>query len=57
MSTQKDFVKTALRLPPELHQAIHDARKGSERTFNAEILFRLRSTFQSLAQVSREARQ
>lgn len=57
MSTQKDFVKAALCLPPELHQAIHDARKGSERTFNAEILFRLRSTFQSLAQVSREVRQ
>ncbi|MFY3703218.1 hypothetical protein ACOTD8_06690 [Achromobacter dolens] len=57
MSTQKDFVKAALCLPPELHQAIHDARKGSERTFNAEILFGLRSTFQSLAQVSREVRQ
>lgn len=57
MSTQKDFVKTALRLPPELHQAIHDARKSSERTFNAEILFRLRSTFQSPSHIAQEARQ
>lgn len=45
MSTQKDFVKTALRLPPDLHAALHETAKDSERTFNAEILHRLRSTF------------
>ncbi|MNU79419.1 hypothetical protein D3C71_690330 [compost metagenome] len=56
MSTQKDFVKTALRLPQELHQAIHQASKGSERSFNAEILFRLRQTFQ-IPVAGQEARQ
>ncbi|ATA55198.1 hypothetical protein CKY39_19755 [Variovorax boronicumulans] len=45
MSTQKDFVKTALRLPPDLHASLHESAKESERTFNAEILHRLRSTF------------
>lgn len=45
MPTQKDFVKTALRLPPDLHSSLHESARGSERTFNAEILHRLRSTF------------
>lgn len=47
MSTQKDFVKTALRLPPDLHAALHESAAESERTFNAEILYRLRSTFKA----------
>lgn len=45
MAKQTDFVKTALRVPPDLHKALHDATKQSERTFNAEILHRLKSTF------------
>jgi len=44
MTTQKHFVKTALRLPPDLHSSLHETAKESERTFNAEILHRLRST-------------
>lgn len=47
MTTQKDFVKTALRVPPDLHRALHEAAVESERTFNAEILHRLRSTFKA----------
>lgn len=43
--SQKDFVKTALRLPPDLHAALHTAAHQAERGFNAEILHRLRSTF------------
>lgn len=45
MAKQTDFVKTALRVPPDLHRALHDATKTTERTFNAEILHRLKSTF------------
>ncbi|MCR8961182.1 Arc family DNA-binding protein [Variovorax sp. S2] len=47
MSSQKDFVKTALRLPPDLHASLHGSAKESERTFNAEILHRLRSSFKA----------
>ena len=46
-TTQKDFVKTALRLPPELHAAVHAAAKEKERTYNGEILHRLRESFKS----------
>ncbi len=35
---QSDFVKTALRLPPSLHAAVHAAAKRSGRSFNAELL-------------------
>jgi len=47
MNPQKHFVKTALRLPPELHSSLHESARESERTFNAEILHRLRSTYSS----------
>ena len=43
--SQKDYVKTALRLPPDLHAALHEAAAEGERTYNGEILARLRSTF------------
>lgn len=45
MIQQLHYVKTALRLPPTLHAALHQAAKLQERSFNAEILSRLRSTF------------
>lgn len=47
MTTQKDFVKTALRVPRDMHAALHDSAKEMDRTFNAEILYRLRSTFKT----------
>lgn len=43
--SQQDFVKTALRLPPDLHAALHTAAAEQDRTYNAEIVNRLRSTF------------
>ena len=43
--SQKDYVKTALRLPPDLHAALHEAAAEGERTYNGEIVSRLRSTF------------
>lgn len=36
--TQSDYIKTALRLPPELHAAVHESAKASGRTFNAEVI-------------------
>lgn len=44
--SQKDYVKTALRLPRDLHAAIHAAADQEDRTYNGEILARLRSTFE-----------
>lgn len=46
-ASQKDYVKTALRLPPDLHAALHEAAAEGERTYNGELLARLRSTFKT----------
>lgn len=43
--SQADYVKTALRVPPTLHQQIHEAAERNHRTFNGEILARLERTF------------
>jgi hypothetical protein len=48
MQAQSDFVKTALRLPPQLHQLIHQSAKKHQRSYNAEILYRLGETYQEL---------
>lgn len=45
MATQDDYIRTALRVPPELHAQIHKAAKDSNRTFNAEIVARLEQSF------------
>lgn len=47
MATQDDYIRTALRVPPDLHARIHEAAKANTRTFNAEIVARLESTFAS----------
>lgn len=36
--TQADFVKTALRLPPELHAKVHEFAQASGRTYNAQLI-------------------
>lgn len=41
--TQQDYIKTALRLPRELHAEIQDAAERQGRTMNAEILARLQA--------------
>lgn len=41
----EDIQKTALRLPRELHTAIHESAKKSGRTMNAEIVYRLQKSF------------
>lgn len=47
--TQDDYIRTALRVPPELHARLHEAAKDSGRTFNAEILARLEGSFDAAA--------
>ncbi len=48
MALQDDWIKTALRVPPDLHAQIHAAREESGRTFNSEIVERLRASFDAL---------
>lgn len=52
--SQKDYVKTALRLPPDLHAALHEAAAEGDRTYNGEIVNRLRSTFKAQRSTTRE---
>lgn len=47
MAKQDDFIRTALRVPPDLHKQIHAAAAASGRTFNAEIVSRLESSFKT----------
>ena len=42
---QDDWHKTGLRLPKELHHRLHEAAAESGRSYNAEIVSRLESTF------------
>ncbi len=44
--TQDDFIKTALRLPPNLHAQIHASARNSGRTFNAELISRLAGSYE-----------
>ena len=45
MARQDDYIRTALRLPPDLHAAIHEAAAATGKSFNAEIIARLQSSF------------
>ena len=42
----------ALRLPRELHTAIHEAAAAAGRTMNAEIVYRLQRTFEEDAELA-----
>lgn len=46
MAKQDDFIRTALRVPPDLHARIHAAADAAGRTFNAEIVRRLTESFE-----------
>jgi hypothetical protein len=45
MASQDDFMKTALRLPRELHAKLHESALDAGRSYNAEILHRLEQSF------------
>ena len=46
MSRQDDYIRTALRLPKDLHEKLHSAAAENERGFNQEILARLAASFE-----------
>lgn len=53
METSKppaDVVKTALRLPRDLHQQVHAEAKRQDRTFNGQIVATLRQATPQQAQ-------
>ncbi|SEQ20952.1 Arc family DNA-binding protein [Giesbergeria anulus] len=41
-NAQADWQKTALRLPRDLHQQVHEVAKAEDRTFNGQIVAFLR---------------
>jgi len=43
---QDDFHKTGVRMPRDLHAKLHAAAAGSGRSYNAEIVARLQSSFE-----------
>lgn len=48
---QDDYIRTALRVPPELHKQLHAAAVARGRSFNAEIIGRLYESFEEDATV------
>jgi regulator of replication initiation timing len=48
---QDDYLKTALRLPRDLHAKIQEAATASGRSMNAEIVARLEKSFEEVASV------
>lgn len=45
LTPQDDYMKTALRLPRELHALIQEAAASAGRSMNAEIVARLQASF------------
>ncbi|NMG64391.1 Arc family DNA-binding protein [Azoarcus indigens] len=48
MARQDDYIKTALRLPRELHKLVQDSADDRGRSMNAEIIERLQRSFESM---------
>jgi hypothetical protein len=46
VSPQDEYVKTAIRLPPELHAEVKRAAKAAGRPMNAELIARVASSQQ-----------
>ena len=51
---QDDYIKTALRLPRELHAEIKDAAEYHGRSMNAEIIARLATAGVTLSDIARQ---
>ena len=43
-SVQSDYIKSAVRFPPQLHQELKEAAERNGRTLNAEVIARLLNT-------------
>lgn len=46
MATQDEYIKTALRLPRDLHKQVQDSAEMKGRSMNAEIIERLAQSFE-----------
>ena len=44
---QDDYIRTALRVPPDLHKEIHAAASKAGRSFNAQLLYLLEKGLKS----------
>jgi predicted DNA-binding protein len=58
---EADYIKTSLRLPPEVREAVQAAAKANGRTMNQEIVARImegedRATFKVLVKQNEELR-
>jgi uncharacterized protein (DUF1778 family) len=58
---EADYIKTSLRLPPEVREAVQAAAKANGRTMNQEIVARIleaedRATFKRLVRQNDELR-
>lgn len=58
---EADYIKTSLRLPPEVRQSVQAAAKANGRTMNQEIVARIlegedRATFKQLIKQNDELR-
>lgn len=47
LTNQDDFLKTALRIPRDLHEQIQSAARTTGRSMNAEIVARLHQSFEA----------
>lgn len=47
LTSQDDFIKTALRLPKDVHARIQEAASAAGRSMNAEIIARLEASFRA----------
>lgn len=46
MPLQDDYVRTSLRLPPELHNRMREAAMQADRSLNDELIVRLTNSFE-----------
>jgi hypothetical protein len=53
MALQDEYIRTSLRLPPGLHGRIHEAATLAERSFNDELIARLRESFEQQPVIDR----
>lgn len=51
---QKNYVKTALRLPPELHERVHEMARKTGRSYNAQLVHLIEEAL--ITEQEREAR-
>lgn len=45
LTSQDDYIRTALRLPRDLHKEVQDSAEKNNRSMNAEIVARLEKSF------------